>query len=52
MTAEQLNRHDLPKGSERPCRGDGTAPSRVACLELLRENGFPYRKFLFLILKI
>ena len=35
------------KGASAPHR-DGTAPSRVACQELFRGNGFPYRKFLFL----
>ena len=35
------------QGASAP-QGDGTAPRRVACQELLRGNGCPYRKFLFL----
>ncbi|MDB2130866.1 transposon-encoded TnpW family protein [Enterocloster clostridioformis] len=35
------------KGASAP-QGDSTAPNRVACQELLRGNGFPYQKFLFL----
>jgi hypothetical protein len=38
-----------PKASVPRVRHNGTAPAKgYACQELLRENGFPYRKFMFL----